>query len=224
MKISQMLNIKHGITALIGGGGKTTLMYKLANELSALGTVIICTSTKIYKPENFYVLTDASEESVTEALQTHQVICAGTKTAGGKLAAPGIGFEKLKRLADYIIVEADGAHKLPLKAHAEYEPVIPKNTNLTVLVIGADAFGKPVSKICHRPELYAEITGVDIHSPVTPETVRRVITKEGFGDCLYINKAEDEAALNNARTLASMLDMPTVAGSLKKEEYICLRS
>ncbi|MCR5636836.1 MAG: putative selenium-dependent hydroxylase accessory protein YqeC [Clostridiales bacterium] len=224
MKISKMLGIKPGMTALIGGGGKTTLMYKLANELSDLGSVIICTSTKIYEPENFCVLTDTSEETIFKALQKHRVICVGTKTTGGKLTSPNIGFEKLKRLADYIIVEADGAHRLPLKAHTEYEPVIPESINLTVLVMGADAFGNPISQICHRPELYAKIAGVDIHSRVTPETVKRVITKENLGDCLYINKAEDEAALNIARTLASMLDMPVVAGSLKKEEYICLRS
>lgn len=30
--------------------------------------------------------------------------------------------------ADYVIVEADGSKRLPLKAHASHEPVIPENT------------------------------------------------------------------------------------------------
>ena len=52
MKISQLLKIQKGITALIGGGGKTTLMYRLAQELSEVGTVIVSTSTKIIEPEH----------------------------------------------------------------------------------------------------------------------------------------------------------------------------
>ena len=223
MRISQLLNIKPGITALIGGGGKTTLMYKLANELSNLGTVIICTSAKIYEPKEFCVLTDTSNKRIADALKKHRVLCVGTRTAQGKLGAPEISFNALKNIADYVIVEADGAHMLPLKAHAEYEPVIPQGSNLTVLVIGADGFGKTVSQISHRPELYAKIAGVDTQAAVTPQIVQKVIKSEGFGNFLYINKVENEKALASARALANMLDMPALAGSLIKEEYICLR-
>ena len=46
--LSDILDIKKGITAIIGSGGKTTLMIKLAKELSQKGKVIICTTTHIY--------------------------------------------------------------------------------------------------------------------------------------------------------------------------------
>lgn len=223
MKLSRILEIKPGITALIGGGGKTTLMYRLVKELSAHKTVIVCTSTKIVEPEDIPVLTTASEEKIAAALKSRPVVCIGTVAGSGKLSAPGIGFDKLKELADYVIVEADGAHRLPVKAHAAYEPVIPEGTDKTVLVIGADAFGLPIADICHRPELFANIAGVDLQSAVTPEIIRRVIAGERLGDCLYINKVEDEATLKYARELAGMLDMPVTAGSLKREEYVCLR-
>lgn len=223
MKITPFLRIAPGITALIGAGGKTTLMYKLAQELSAEGTVIVCTSTKILEPEGLTVMTAGTADELVQALRSRRVICAGTKAGDGKLSAPAIGFDELKKLADYVIVEADGAHRLPLKAHADHEPVIPDGTNKTVLVLGADAFGRPICDICHRPELFAKRAGVDIRSTATPDIVKRVIANERLGDCLYINKAEDDQAAANARELADMLDIPVTAGSLMKEEYLCLR-
>ena len=55
-KISEALQIGRGVTALIGGGGKTTLMYALAEELKARGNVVICTSTAILPPDAYAVL------------------------------------------------------------------------------------------------------------------------------------------------------------------------
>ena len=223
MKISQLLGAGRGLTALIGGGGKTTLMYRLAEELSANGTVILCASTKIIEPTDVAVVTDGSPEIIAASLRARRVICAGTRVADGKLTAPKISFDELKTLADYVIVEADGAHMLPIKAHAPYEPVIPACADLTVLVIGADAFGQPISRICHRPELFAQISGADLDSPVTPELAARVIDREGYGDVLYINKVETPAAMKNSELLAELVGMPVTAGSLFTEEYLCLR-
>ncbi len=223
MKISQLLMIQPGMTALIGGGGKTTLMYRIAKELSDVGTVIVCTSTKIYPPDQMPTLTDGSVDAVSAALHRHRVICVGTKTENEKLSEPAIGFEKLKQLADYVIVEADGAHQLPIKAHAAHEPVIPEGVGQTVLVIGADCFGKPIAEICHRPQHFAAAAGIDLRATVTPEIVKSVIAAEGLGDRLYINKVENDQDMANARALAEMPDMPVTAGSLKTEEYLCLR-
>ena len=42
MQIAPLLNIGRGVTALIGGGGKTTLLYTLTEELRKKGTVLLC--------------------------------------------------------------------------------------------------------------------------------------------------------------------------------------
>lgn len=214
MKLSEILNIQPGITALIGGGGKTTMMQKLTEELSAQGKVIIGTSTKIMIPDHIPVLTDIAVEKITEALQKSRVICVGTLTETGKLSAPAIPFSELAKLADYVIVEADGAHRLPIKAHANYEPVIPDGTDKVILLIGADCFGKTISEICHRPELFASIAETETSATVTPELVKRVIEREGLGDLVYINKVEDEKNREYTRELKRLLDMPVFAGSL----------
>lgn len=223
MLISRLLRITPGITALIGGGGKTTLMYTLAEELSETGTVIVSTSTRILAPRHLPVLTGDSKEEIGAQLNEKRIVCVGKNADRRKLSAPSIPFPELSALADYVIVEADGAHRLPIKAHADYEPVIPSETNQAVLVIGADSFGRPISEICHRPERFAAIAGVSVHAVVSSEIIKRVIKREHLGDCLFINKVEDSEAEKNARLLSALLEMPVIAGSLMKGEYRCLR-
>ena len=126
MKICEQLHIVKGITAVIGSGGKTTLLRILAEELS--GTVILTTSTHILPFAGIPLLATDDIEQVRRALALHRVICMGTPAAEGKLTASALPFSVLADAADYVIVEADGSKRLPLKAHASHEPVIRENT------------------------------------------------------------------------------------------------
>ena len=222
MQIAPLLKIGRGVTALIGGGGKTTLLYALAEELRGRGRVIVCTSTHIRMPEQYPLMT-GDAEALRVALDKENVVCAGTPAEDGKLTAPAASFEELSALADYVLVEADGAKGLPLKAHAGHEPVIPANAQRVVLVVGADGFGKPIDKVCHRPALYAEREGAPIDAVVTPEIAARLIAAEGYGDRVYINKVESADDYAAAEELARRLTCPVVAGSLHKGVYTCLR-
>ncbi len=222
MNISQVLHIGRGVTALIGGGGKTTLLYALAEELRRKGRVILCTSTHILVPERYPLVVGGAEE-LSAALAAHGAVCAGTRAEGGKLTAPPVAFEALAPLADYVLVEADGAKGRPLKAHEAYEPVVPANAQRVVLVVGADGFGRPIREACHRPELYAERAGASPDAGVAPEMEARVILAEGFGDRVYINKVETAADYAAAEELAKLLTCPVAAGSLHQEVYTCLR-
>ena len=137
MRISPLLKIGRGVTALIGSGGKTTLMETLAEELRGVGRVIMTTTTHIRRPEHCEVLTDADEEAVRRALARARIICVTGREKDGKLCAPPLSMETLAALADYVIVEADGAKRLPLKAHAPHEPVIPACAQRVVLIAGS---------------------------------------------------------------------------------------
>ena len=219
MQISPLLNVGRGLTALIGGGGKTTLLYTLAEELRKKGSVLLCTSTHILPPEQYPLVTAAEADALRRALAEHGVVCVGTPAENGKLTAPPLPFETLAALADHVLVEADGSKRLPLKAHAPHEPVVPANAQRVVLVVGADGFGKPISAVCHRPELYAERAGASPGDPVTPELAARVIRAEGFGDRVYINKVESAADYAAAAELADRLALPAVLGSLRNGVY-----
>ena len=68
IQIADLLGIGPGVTALVGGGGKTTLMMTLARELRSRGSVIVTTTTKILRPEELPVLEDPSPAALTAAL------------------------------------------------------------------------------------------------------------------------------------------------------------
>ena len=182
MKICEQLHITKGITAVIGSGGKTTLLRILAEELS--GTVILTTSTHILPFAGIPLLVTDDIEQVRRALALHRVICKG------KLTAPALPFSVLADAADYVIVEADGSKRLPLKAHASHEPVIPENTRKTVCVVGASGFGKPVKQTVHRPELFCARTGAHMSGIVTPELAAQGIIAEHLADIVVLNQAE----------------------------------
>ena len=223
MQISPLLEIGRGITALVGGGGKTTLLYTLTEELRKKGTVILCTSTRIRRPEQYITLTGASEEDAAVSLASFGAVCLGETAENGKFSAPELPFSVLAQLADYVLVEADGSKGLPLKAHAPYEPVIPEQTQRVVMVVGADGFGRTVREVCHRPERYAELCGAGEDAVVTPELAARVLLAEGIGDRVYVNKVESAEDYENAAALASRLSCPVVSGSLHRGVYTCLR-
>lgn len=214
MSLAALLGVKPGLTALIGGGGKTTLLYALAEELKERGSVIVTTSTKIRVPEQLTVADPATPEDLTAALALHSPLCLGSTWPEGKLAAPSLPFRVLVEASDFVLVEADGSKGLPAKAHAVHEPVIPAEAGRVLLVLGADAFGRPIREVCHRPELYAERAGVPMETLLTPALAAEVISSEDYGNIIYVNKCESPADWNNAAALASLLPIPVVAGSL----------
>lgn len=223
---SEKLQIKKGMTAIIGGGGKTSLMMRLADELKSEGTVIVCTTTHIMRPEGMPVLTVAGAEDIRTALAGNRLICVGEeleterndtagKRTGGKMKSPEIGVEALAQLADYVLIEADGSKHLPLKAHRDFEPVIPEGA-YTVYIIGADGINGRIEDVCHCPELYAGRCGARSAEEIaTPERIAAVIRREGFGDVFFINKAETEALRSAAQKTAEMLPGAAFIGSIK---------
>ena len=215
-RLIELLNIRPGLTAIIGGGGKTTLLYALAETLKNRGSVIVATSAKIRRPEHLPVADPATPEALQAALQTASPLCLGSPWPEGKLAAPTLPFGALVRAADYVLVEADGSKGLPAKAHAPHEPPIPAEAERVILVLGADAFGQPIARVCHRPELFAQRAGTGPDALLTPALWARVIQSEGYGNMIYVNKCESQIDWDNAETLAALLPRPVVAGSLRR--------
>ena len=218
MELYPILNIQKGVTAVIGSGGKSTLLHTLAGELS--GRVLLCTSTHFLAYDDLPLLTDPTADDLRRAFAEHRVVCAARRSPEGKLVDCGLPYEQLAELADYVLVEADGSRRLPLKAHAGHEPVIPPNARRTVYVVGADGFGHPIREVCHRPERYAALCGAAEDDIVTPTLEAAVLHAEGYDTgWVYINKVETPSDWANAEALAALLPGKAVAGSLWERRY-----
>lgn len=211
--------------SLVGAGGKTSIIFRLAQELAAdKKKILITTTTKMYIPDTSYggkLVIGNHVDSITDEAQLleHGIITwAGGKTPDGKMT--GILPEYLdviytKKLFDIILVEADGSKQKPLKAPSDYEPVVPKKTSIVLGVMGIDVIGKHLDgRNVHRPEQIAKITGNPIGSIVDEDImVKIVLHNEGLfknsgnnaRKILVLNKVDNTALASAAVILAELI-------------------
>ena len=177
------------VVGLVGGGGKTSLMFRLARELAAEGKrVITTTTTRITPPtpeESEHVILEENESLlIARAEQTlrryNHVTLAHSRPNSDKLK--GLLPETVDHLhrlgvVDYIINEADGAAGRPLKAPNLTEPVIPSSTSLVVAIVGIEAIGKPLlPETAFRIEYISRLTGLKEGELITTEAASLLIT------------------------------------------------
>ena len=206
-ELYRQLRLQKGVTAVIGSGGKTTLMNCLCRELP--GTVIVCTSTRIFPAEGLPLFTGTLNAMPCPKL------CLGTPAEQHKLAAPVQSFEELATLADYVLVEADGSKHLPLKAHEDHEPVIPTCANQVIQVVGISGIGCPIREAAHRPERFAERSGAAVTDIATLERTAKVLNTEALADRYVLNQADGPEERKWAMSLSFLLDRPCIITSLK---------
>lgn len=217
--IANGLGINHGgVISFVGSGGKTTLMFRMAQELARLdGRTLITTSTKIWPPDkeesSNIILTQSKQELFEKAdivfKQSRHIIAAShlcTKT--DKL----IGFApefidilwKSGRFR-WILVEADGSACRPIKAPADHEPVIPLETRYLFGLIGLSVLGQPLNEEnVHRINYFKEITGLNTGKEINIDTISTLIRhpKGLFKNCPA--HAKTIAFLNQADLLKDL--------------------
>lgn len=195
--LASALKLEPGITAIIGSGGKSTLLKALGLELMrAGGRVLLCTTTHMFPvagvPWNGSSrLLDAApwKPGAAHAPGCTCEACAGLARGSicqagvldpetGKLSAPAEPLGELAQRFNYVLAEADGSKRLPLKAHAAWEPVIPSGTANIVWIVGASGLGKPINEAVHRPELFCKRCGCETTDIATPERVAQVLNAE----------------------------------------------
>ncbi|MCR5732773.1 MAG: putative selenium-dependent hydroxylase accessory protein YqeC [Sphaerochaetaceae bacterium] len=150
---SKYLGKDKNIISITGGGGKTTFLIRFASYLKKKGkSVLITTTTKLIRPELidykedkvFYLRDDVlSYRPVNEVVFYAKILnerkCQAIDTAD---------VSSLSALYDVILIEADGAANLPLKLHTEKDPVVAKETTLTVMIMGLGGYNKSIKDVC----------------------------------------------------------------------------
>lgn len=212
--MTELLDIPRGMTAIIGSGGKTTLMLALAAALP--GKRIICTTTKILPPEHIPVLSGDRCREAEIALFKHDAVCVGTPLPGGKLGPPACPLSEWKEICDYLIVEADGSRRLPLKAHLPHEPVIPPEADRVLLVAGLSGLGQPISRSVHRTEVFCRLCGKRPEDTVTAQDLASVILRENLSDTLILNQADTADFTHDIETIRACFPGQLFAGSIQQ--------
>lgn len=190
---------KGHIVSLVGGGGKTTLLYAMASHCARKGwRVLVTTTTHIRQPAACYAPDDAALAAIWQA-GCYAVI--GTPAENGKLTLPPSQLLRWMTRADAVFIEADGAKHYPCKLPAAHEPVLLPQSDIVLAVAGLSALGKPLREVCFRydtiqPQFFAAAPD----APLTPAMLAQLLASVRGG-----RKAVDDrqfyAVLNQADTL-----------------------
>ena len=143
--------------ALIGGGGKTTILFQFYRE--APGPVVATTTTRMYAPKDAQF--DHPDWAPT---QPAQFLCSGVEEEKALGLRPERVDELIARHSDHnFLIEADGSKGRPIKVHGPGEPVVPERVTRTVLVIGMSAFGEGWNQATvHRMGILPDRPRVDV--------------------------------------------------------------
>lgn len=224
------LNLKNGgVISLVGAGGKTSLMFRLARELSGQGgPVLTTTTTKIYMPNrkqsSIVIISNAASTLAKEAeaiLKRNLHISAGSRLIPFQNKLKGFRPEAIDALWQsgifrWILVEADGAAGRPVKAPAAHEPVIPQCTKWVIGVVGLKAVGKPLTeRWAFRLQQVSKITGLAPGDPINESAISNLfVNAEGILKNVpahalrfaFLNQADSLARLATGRRIAKMIE------------------
>ncbi len=158
------------LISIVGAGGKSTILFALGTELAARGNrVILTTTTKMARSQVTEPACWSDDPATVAAAITRGTpLFVAKDPIPGKVTGPSP--EAVDRIyaetnVDYVIVEADGARSMSIKAPADHEPVIPSRSTLVVVVAGIDAVGRSVEEVAHRPDRITALTGL------TPDSI-----------------------------------------------------
>ena len=121
------------IIAVVGSGGKTTLIKKLAQQYRSQGkTVFVTTTTHMYMEEDTLLTDDA--DAIIQELKEKGYAMAGIRDDIKFRSLPEETYAEVCKYADVVLVEADGSKNRPLKYPNSTEPVIPDNAREIIVV------------------------------------------------------------------------------------------
>lgn len=155
---AHLISNSPALVAIVGGGGKTTLLYALGNYLHKLGKrVLLSTTTRMFPPrEGEAVMWLGQDNPPPQNKNGLYLWGAGMDQAGKVIGLKHNSFLTLMDQYDYILVEADGSRGLPLKFWGVGEPVLPQGVTDVLCLASLRALDQPVAEVLHRLDLCKE--------------------------------------------------------------------
>lgn len=172
--------------AIVGAGGKTSAMFLLARQFPF---AFITTSTHLLGGQGDFADQHLILPSNGDFDSTKLTISKGVLMVTGELDPEKYRFlppteaqlSQIKHFANGkkvpLFIEADGARHRSIKAPGNHEPAIPSFVDTVILVAGMSVFGQPLTdQIAHRPEIFANLGGLQEGDEITAESFINVLT------------------------------------------------
>ncbi len=186
MKLYEGLSVARGeVVAFVGAGGKTSALLNLGHELVEFGWRVMATTTAHVAAEQLdlvpqVIRTGASMRALSDALRDSRFVFLYDSVRAGLVYGPSMDY--ITRLLDTIdsdvmLVEADTANGLLLKAPYDHEPYIPPEATLVVPVaslgvLGQDLDEQHVYNARAIVERYGFAVGTRVKSPWVAQVLR----------------------------------------------------
>lgn len=222
------------VVSAVGSGGKTTTLHRIADEFVRQGQQVIVTTTTRILEETVPYFLKADPADLTKAdpvrlekavrefscrlkenLNGFGQVWTGMTVLDGKLCSlPDMLLEQVWKLDVPVLIEADGARKMPLKVPAGHEPVIHPRTTHVLSVYGLDAVGERLGDVCFRKELAEKILKKGKDERVTPMDIASLASSPAAGrkGCpdhavytVILNKADSSRRREDALDICRML-------------------
>ena len=190
---------KKHVISFVGAGGKTSLLYEIAAWCCEQGyRTLVTTTTHMYRPPDDLRAYDLFD--LERLWFQGKIAVLGEAASDGKIKAPE--HKKLKnwcRLADMVLIEADGAKRMPCKVPKESEPVLLPESDIVVGVMGMDSLGRPLQEVCFRADKAMELLQVDENHILTQDDLAKILLSE-HGTRKMVGSREYNIVLNQCDT------------------------
>jgi molybdenum cofactor cytidylyltransferase len=224
MKLQQAFGVTRGdVIAFIGAGGKTSALIGLGYELMEAGWRVLATTTTVVEQEKVALMPyalyyDAKPKTISAALSEYGFVFLYDKIRGDNVYGPSIEWTKqvLDTVdSDVLLIEADDASGMPLKAPYTNEPVIPREASLVIPVASLGALGQPLdAEHIYNPQAIIDKYGFFPGSHVRSPWIAQVLRDEEFGlrgipekarVVAYINQTPEDGYLRGRARLIAKL-------------------
>ncbi len=208
----QLQNEKAPVISLVGAGGKTTVLEGLARAyLEAGREAVVTTTTHMFCPGDEWAFMEESVlvdgggnefDALKNFLAENKVVWIGKACGNGKMEGVcSAFFQQAAVLERPILIEADGARRLPVKMPGEWEPVIKPETTVVIGVMGMDGLGKKLKDVCFRSELAGALLEKSCEDQLSvADYIKIIVSRRGLRKgvsedtrfIIVLNKVEDE--------------------------------
>ena len=238
MQFHQLITVEietaeNSCIALLGGGGKTALLHKLADEYSRSFPAVLQTSltkTAFHKSDNPLILNEIDIDQLDlMKFGRNPLFIIGEKLSDEKLKGISeFDLNRIRKLFSVTIFECDGARNKPFKAHTAYDPKVPEFTTHVIIIVGADVVNTKIDEgLVHRPELFCKTWNIKPDFKLEIDFIVDVLTSQkGYLSKVdhkteityFVNKWDNHQknAENLAVAIHKRVNMPTFFGSVRK--------